>query len=187
MNTFHIVAILVSASALASCGGASNSSSDNELPAQYEGLAGLVEAAEAGNLAEASPSMMAGTATLAGALEVSDVGEDSGLNALGDLALTADFTEGSVTGSVTNVGLYDSDTQDLDTEMSGSLAVAGSITGASLMAGATGVLTDDEPHDVDLAMDGTFYDYDGGLAVYGAVTGTIDGQAEEGGFGAIAD
>ena len=36
-------------------------------------------------------------------------------------------------------------------------------------------------------MDGTFYDYEGDLAVYGDVTGTIDGDYEEGGYGAIAD
>lgn len=187
MRIFTLTAISTAALTLAACGSSSESVSDNDLPTKYDSLEGLVDAVQGGALGEASEALMAGNASLSGALEISDVDDEGQLNALGDLSLLADFTAGSVSGSVTNVGLYSTETEELDTALTGSLAVAGTISGAALAADANGTLTDDEDHAVALKMDGVFYDYNGDLATYGDVEGTIDGQDVDGGFAAIED
>ncbi|EKE71966.1 MULTISPECIES: hypothetical protein [Roseobacteraceae] len=189
MKLFTLAALSAASLSLAACGGSSvdGDMSDTDLPTKYDSLEGLVASAEAGDLDPASGAMMTGTATMSGALGVGDLGDDGNLEALGDLALTADFTGGTVTGTADNFALYDQDTQAVEAELSGSLTINGSITGTGMTADADGTLNDGEDHLVDLVMDGTFYDYEGDLAVYGDVTGTIDGDYEEGGYGAIAD
>ncbi|QPM90065.1 HupA family protein [Pseudooceanicola algae] len=185
MRNFSIAALSVVTLGLAACSSSDDDMSEVDLPAKYDYLEGFVAAVEDDSLAHADAGMMTGTATLSGALEVSDVGE--GLAALGDLDLSADFTSGTLTGSVTDVGLYDEDTQELDTSLAGALNVAGTISGSGLAATAIGTLSDDEDHALDLHLDGSFYDYEGDLATYGDVTGTIDGEDVEGGFAAIED
>lgn len=189
MRFYAMAALAASTLSLAACMGSSGDGdmSEVDLPERYNNLEGLVSAAENEELDEASESQMTGTATLSGALAISDLGDNEDLEAIGDLALTADFTGGTVTGTADNFGLYNEDTQDLDTALSGSLDIEGDITGTALLADAWGTLTDDEDHSVDLAMDGTFYDYEGDLAVYGDVSATIDGEDYEGGFAAIED
>lgn len=190
MRPFTLAVLSTATLTLAACAGSSSDDSTTEdanLPAQYQDLEGLVDAVEDDSLEEASASMMTGTAQLSGAMEISDLGEDGELVALGDLALTADFTGGTVTGTADAFSIYVDATNEVETDLDGSLAINGSITGTSLTATAGGTLSDDEDHIVDMAMDGTFYDYEGDLAVYGDMTGTIDGEAESGGFAAIED
>ncbi|WP_417280536.1 hypothetical protein [Celeribacter sp.] len=189
MRFFAMAALSAASLTLAACGGSSvdGDMSEVDLPEKYDSLEGLVSAAESGQLEEASESMMSSTATMSGALAIGDIGEDENLEAIGDMTLTADFTGGTVTGTANNFALYDQDTQDIEDELTGSLAISGGITGTSLTADATGTLTDDEAHNLDLDMIGTFYDYEGELALYGDVTGTIDGEYHEGGFAAVED
>ncbi|SLN55011.1 hypothetical protein AQS8620_02411 [Aquimixticola soesokkakensis] len=188
MRIFALAACSAASLSLAACGGSSvGDLSEVDLPDQYASLEGLVTAAENGDLATASETMMSGTANLSGALAISDIGDDEELEAIGDLSLTADFTGGTVTGTADNFGLYDEDTQALEEELSGSLAISGTTAGTSLTADAIGTVNDGEDHSVDLDLSGTFYDYDGQLALYGDLEGTIDSETYEGGFGAIED
>lgn len=187
---FYAMAALSAASlSLAACGGSSvdGDMSGVDLPEKYASLEDLVSAAENGELEEASESLMAGTVTMSGALAISDVGEDEDLEAIGDMTLTANFTSGDVDGTATNFGLYNEDTQELEDELTGSLTISGDITGTTLTADAIGTLSDDEDHEVDMEMDGTFYDYEGQLALYGDLTGTVDGESYDGGFAAVED
>lgn len=190
MKHFTLAALCAATLTVAACGGSSSGSigsSDGDLPARYDGLEGFVAAAESDSLDEASGAMMSGSATMSGAIGIGDIGEEETLELLGDLSLTADFTGGTVTGTADNFALYDQDTQAVETAISGSLAIGGTIAGTSLTGEANGTLSDDEAHIVELDMAGTFYDYEGDLAVYGDVSGTIDGEAHDGGFAAVED
>ncbi|WP_460275374.1 hypothetical protein [Celeribacter sp. ULVN23_4] len=189
MRFFAMAALSAASLSLAACGGSSvdGDMSEVDLPEQYDSLEGLVAAAENGDLDTASESLMAGTVTMSGALAISDVGEDEDLEAIGDMTLTANFTTNLVSGSATNFGLYNEDTQVLEDELSGSLTIDGGVTGTTLTADATGTLTDDEDHLIDMDMDGTFYDYEGQLALYGDLEGTVNGASYEGGFAAVED
>ncbi|SFI65020.1 hypothetical protein [Celeribacter neptunius] len=189
MRFFTMAALSAASLSLAACGGSSvdGDMSGVDLPEKYDSLEDLVSKAENGELEEASESLMSGTATLSGALAISDVGENEDLEAIGDMTLTADFTGGTVTGTADGFGLYNEDTQVLEDELTGSLAIAGTISGTSLAANAAGTLTDDEDHIVDMGMTGTFYDYEGELALYGDLEGTVDGDYYEGGFAAVEE
>lgn len=190
MKYFTWTTLSAAALTLAACGGSSSSvagGSDTDLPERYNSFESFVAAAESNSLEEASAAMMSGTATMSGAIGIDNVDEEGTLDALGDLALTANFTGGTVTGSANNFALYDQDTQAVEMALGGSLAVNGTISGSGMTAEANGTLTDDEAHIVELDMGGTFYDYEGDLAVYGDVTGTIDGEDHDGGFVAIED
>ncbi|MBU0641641.1 MAG: hypothetical protein KJ731_14330 [Alphaproteobacteria bacterium] len=189
MKLFTLAALSAASLSLAACGGSAvdGDMSDTDLPTKYDNLEGLVAGAEAGNLDPASEAMMAGTATLSGALAVTDLGDSGELEAIGDLSLTANFTGGTVTGTADNFALYDVHTQGVDMELTGSLSVDGTISGTGMTADAAGTLNDGEDHMVDLTMAGTFYEYEGELAVYGDIEGTIDDEYAEGGYAAIAD
>lgn len=175
--------------ALAACGGSSGGggSADVSLPAQFADLEAVVAAGEAGNLAEAPANMLAGTASLSGGFGVGDLGDDQNLELLGDMSLSADFDQGRLTGSAENFALYDQDSNEAVDDISGSLTIAGNIAGATINADASGVLSDNEDHAVEMAMDGSFYQYDGNLVAYGDTAGTIDGEQYEGGFAAVRD
>ena len=129
-----------------------------------------------------------GSATMTGYLGVGDLGDDGDLTALGDMTLDVDFDGGSVTGSAENFALYNEDSYEKEEDVSGSLAIAGSISGVTLDANATGTLTDASGSTVDaaLGMTGDFYDVDGTLTVLGDVDGTLTDDegtfAVEGGF-----
>ncbi|PTQ71884.1 hypothetical protein [Celeribacter persicus] len=189
MRFLTLAAVSAATLSLAACGGSSvdGDMSDVDLPPQYDSLEGLVSAAEKDELETASESQMSGTATMTGALAIGDIGEDEDLEALGDLSLTANFTSGTVSGTADNFALYNEDTLEVDTDLTGSLSINGTISGTSLTADADGILNDGEDHTLDLAMSGTFYDYEGDLAVYGDVSGNIDGEYHEGGFAAVED
>lgn len=187
-----LILVAGAAFALTACGSSSSSSGGGSagggsLPAEYADLEGLVAAGEAGELTAASADMTTGTATLSGGFGVGDLGDDESMELIGDMSLTADFDQGNLTGSADNFALYDQDTSETIEDITGSLAIAGTITGTDLSANASGVLSDDEDHPVDMTMTGGFYDYGGNLVAYGENVGTIDGEQYEGGFAAIQD
>lgn len=186
MRLFTMAALAAATLPLAAClgGGGDN---DSELPENFEEIADLYDAAEAGELEEASEEMMSGTATLAGAIAFEELGEDGELEAIGELALTADFTSNFVTGTADNFALYVTDTDEVEAGLSGSLDVDGSISDTGMAADLWGTLTDDEDHDINMTMLGTFYDADGDLAVAGEVYGWIDDDEADGGFAAIEE
>jgi len=185
MRLFTMAALAAATLPLAAClGGGGNS--DGDLPENFEEIADLYEAAEAGELEEATEEMMSGTATLEGAIAFEDVGEDEDLEVIGDLTLSANFTTNEVTGSADSFEIY-TDDDEVEATLSGSLEVDGDITGTTMTADLWGTLTDDEDHDISMIMDGTFYDADGDLAVAGDVEGTIDDEYHEGGFAAIEE
>ena len=191
MRIFTMAALAASTLPLAAClgGGGDN---DGDVPEYYEEVVNLYEAAEDGEFEEASEEMMSDTATLTGALVIFDEGEDDEeeLEIMGDLTLIADFSANTVTGDATNFGVYNED-QELEETISGSLDVVdGVITGTTMTAGFTGMLTGDEEHDVEMyttAEGGTFYDADGDLAVVGDIEGDIDDDYYEGAFVAIEE
>ncbi|MGJ8530434.1 hypothetical protein [Maritalea sp.] len=182
MKLYTMAALAVATLPLAACLG----SEDSSLPDSYDEASDIYDAAENDELTEASDELMSGTATLSGAIGISDIGDDEDLEAIGELSLTADFTNGEVTGSAYSFGIYDGD-GELDTSLTGSLDIDGDISGTSMTADLTGTLSDDEEHDIDMDMEGTFYEYDGALAVAGDLSGTIDDEEYEGGFAALED
>jgi len=186
MRIFTMAALAAATLPLAACLGGGGDS-DGDLPENFEEIAALYDAAEAGKLEEASEEMMSGEATLTGAIAFEDLGEDGELEAIGELALTADFTNNEVTGTADSFALYVTDTDEVEAGLSGSLDVDGSISGTDMVADLWGTLTDDEDHDIDMTMDGTFYDADGDLAVAGDVYGWIDDEEADGGFAAIEE
>ncbi|WP_139222545.1 hypothetical protein [Celeribacter halophilus] len=185
MRLFTMAALAAATLPLAACLGGGGDS-DGDLPENFEEIADLYEAAEAGELEEATEEMMSGTATLEGAIAFEDVGEDEDLEVIGDLTLSANFTTNEVTGSADSFEIY-TDDDEVEATLSGSLEVDGDITGTTMTADLWGTLTDDEDHDISMIMDGTFYDADGDLAVAGDVEGTIDDEYHEGGFAAIEE
>ena len=88
-----------------------------------------------------------------------------------------------MTGTASDFGLYDGD-DNLESEIGGSLAIDGTITGSTMSADATGTLTEgSDDFNVALTMDGTFYeDSADRLYVEGDVGGTIDGEGQSGAF-----
>lgn len=191
MRIFTMAALAAATLPLAAClgGGGDN---DHDLPENFEEIADLYDAAEDGELEEASEDLMSGKATLAGAIVFEDlVGDDEEVfEAIGELALTADFDDNKITGTADNFGLYvaDSDQSELESTLSGELAVDGDITGTTMEASLQGDLVEGgDSNSVDMTMYGTFYEYDGGLAVTGDVEGEIDGDDAYGGFAAIEE
>ncbi|MEG3663384.1 MULTISPECIES: hypothetical protein [Celeribacter] len=187
MRLFTMAALAAATLPLAAClgGGGDN---DGDLPENFEEIADLYDAAEAGELDEASEEMMSGTATLAGAIAFEDLGEGGELEAIGELSLTADFTNDEVTGTADNFALYVTDTDEVEATLSGSLDVDGDISGTTMTASLQGDLVEGgDSNVVDMTMDGTFYDVDGDLAVAGEVYGWIDDEEADGGFAAIEE
>ncbi|MBU2888875.1 hypothetical protein [Celeribacter halophilus] len=189
MRLFTMAALAAATLPLAAClgGGGDN---DVDLPENFEELTDLYDAAEAGELEEASEEMMSGTATLAGAIAFEDLGEEGGevFEAIGELALTADFDENTITGTADNFALYVSDTDELEGTLSGELTVDGDITGTTMEASLQGDLVEGgDSNVVDMTMEGTFYDANGDLAVTGEVYGYIDDEEADGGFAAIEE
>lgn len=185
MRLYTMAALAIATLPLAACLG-SGGSEDNSLPDNYDEVSDISDAAENDELTEASDELMSGTATLSGAIAIADVGEDDEFEVIGELSLTANFTTDEVTGTADSFGFYDED-DEFAASLTGSLDIDGDISGTSMTADMTGTLTDDEDHDVDMYLDGTFYEYDGALAVAGDLSGTIDDEEYDGGFAAIEE
>jgi hypothetical protein len=172
--------------------GTGGSGSGTDLPDEFSSLEDLVTQVEAGSLSEAGGSLMSGTVAMTGAIGVSGVGEDGNDEAIGDLTLSANFNDGSISGTASGFDFYDSAGNQGDA-IGGTLTVAGaagSITGASLNADVDGTLIDGPDNVlVDGTISGTFYDYNGDLAAAGdfdaILTTPAGGETVEGGFAAI--
>lgn len=188
MNKTLLLASAAACMALAGCfggGGGGGGSTAAQISQTYDDLGegisnGAITAVE---------DMPTGEASMSGHIGFSD-NEDEGY-ALGALALDVDFGSGDVSGTAGNFAVYDAD-DNKQANISGTLAVAGGVTGNTLSANATGTLSDGtDPADVALTMDGQFYDDDGDLLVYGDVGGTLTGSdysdTVEGGFYAYED
>jgi len=199
MKFFNYIAVASLTASLAACSsssGGDGGGSDGEvdLPAEFSSLEDLLTQADAGSLSEADGSLMSGTVSMTGAIGVGDVGEDGNQEAIGDLALSVDFNDGSVSGSASGFDFYDSAGNQGDA-IGGTLTVAGaagSITGAALTADVDGTLVDGTDNILlDGTISGTFYDYNGDLAATGDFDATITtpegSEVLEGGFAAIED
>lgn len=186
MRLISIIAASSAALTLAACGDSSDSAEDYEVPAGYEDLAGLIEANDNDELGEATAAQMSGTATLEGAMAIYDIGEDEDLELIGDLAMTADFTNSTVDGTADGFDLYDVESGTPVEAITGSLTVDGVIMGSLFEATADGTLSDSEDdYGFELDMTGEFADYEGDLAATGDIEGEIDGEYHEGGFVAV--
>lgn len=186
MRVLAFAAFSTAALSLAACD--SSSTSDVDLPARLNSLEDFVAAVESDSLALASEDMMAAPATLSGGMEIDDEGGEGDRAAIGDMTLEADFDQGTFTGSATNFALYDANDYEHEKDLAGSLSIDGTIDGTGLRGGASGTLTGDEDNAVELLMEGNFYDYEGKLAAYGDMEGTVNGIEDwAGGFAVIAD
>ncbi|MGD9919080.1 MAG: hypothetical protein AB7U46_13770 [Paenirhodobacter sp.] len=191
MNKTLLLASAAACMALAGCLGGGDGGSGAQATETYDRIeAGIDD----GSITTVS-DMPTGQASMSGHIGVADVGEDGDLTAIGALALDVDFDGGTVTGSASDFGLYNSDSGNKTENITGTLDVAGTLSGSTMTADASGELSDGEtPSDVALTMTGDFYDDGGDLLVYGDVSGTIadaadggDSQTVEGGFYAYED
>lgn len=194
-NYLVAASFTVSLSACSSTGtGEGGSDGDTDLPAEFSSLEDLLTQVESASLSEAGASLMSGNVSMTGAIGVGDVGADGNQEAIGDLALSVDFNDGSVSGTASGFDFYDVNGNQGDA-IGGTLTVAGaagSITGTSISADVDGTLVDgSENVGVDGTISGTFYDYNGDLAAVGdfsALLTTSEGSENvEGGFAAIED
>lgn len=182
MNKRFLWALMgASALALSACGGSSGGGSDDlgasqgETSDQYDDLRDLFEDTQDGTLSTVDTSTRTGQATLTGAVELNDVGEDEDLDLIGDLSITADFDADTATGQATGFTLFDIDTGEAESDVSGSLALSNAtISGTDFDADLGGTLENEgDDFDVQLGLDGQFYDNNGDLVVAGTADGTI--------------
>jgi hypothetical protein len=183
MKHLSIISLATIALAAAGC----SSSDSGNLPTQYNLVEGLAAAGEAGTLEAASADMMVGTATLIGALGIEDVNDPDEPygEVLADLTMNADFTNGTVSADATNFAQYSEG--DLDETIDGTVSMSGTITGTTLSASGSGVITGDESTNIDLDLAGNFVDYEGSLGAYGDVTATVNDEEEFGGAFAVIE
>ena len=196
MNFLQYLAAATFAASLSACSSTGTdgvgSDADIDLPDEFASLGDLLTQVDNGALSEAADSLMSGTVSMTGAIGISDVGDDE--EVIGDLALSVDFNDGSVSGSASGFDFYDADGNQGDA-IGGTLTVAGaagSVSGASFGADVDGTLIDGSDNvTVDGAISGTFYDYNGDLATVGdfnALLTTPEGSENvTGGFAAIED
>ncbi len=140
----------------------------------------LAEAVSDGNLFAAIPSTA--TVTYDG---ITTTQAPNGLYTSGNLTMTADFTNSLVTGSVSDLSLYDTDANGNDVLdlLTGDLTMSnGAINGTNMTADLDGVLVGDETYTVDVLMDGNFVDNGGTSAVLGTANGNVTTQSS----GAVA-
>lgn len=135
-----------------------------------------------------------GQATMSGYMGVGGINpEDDTTVALGELTMNVDFDGGTLTGTADNFGIYSGDPLVKDTGVTGSLDVAGTVSGSGLDANASGHMSDGSGTgaDFDLTMSGSFYDDAGTLTTVGDLTGTMDESGTKtevsGGFYATAN
>ncbi|OWY15559.1 hypothetical protein B6V72_02975 [Thioclava sp. F34-6] len=121
----------------------------------------------------------AGQASMSGFMGVSNVNpDDPTTTVMGELAMDVDFGAGTLTGKGTNFGIYSGDVLTKEANVTGSLDVAGTVTGSTMAATATGTMSDGTSPgaDFDLKMSGGFYtDANNGnvLTAVGDVSGTL--------------
>lgn len=127
-----------------------------------------------GTLTTTTPT---GQATMAGYMGISNINpQDTSATAIGRLNMNVDFGAGTVTGSATDFGLYNGSPLTAQSGTTGSLNVAGTVSGSGISAGATGTLSDGSSNsDFNLQLNGSFYDDAGTLTTVGDVSGTMTG------------
>ncbi|MCG7494382.1 hypothetical protein [Thalassobius sp. Cn5-15] len=193
MKSFQILASAAVAVSLAACSSSGgDSDGDIDLPAEFSNLEDLLTRADAGSLNAADASLMSGTVDMTGAIGVGDVGDSGNDEVIGNLSLSVDFNDGSVSGSATGFDVYDSNGNQGDA-ISGTLTIAGaagSVSGATFDADVDGMLVDGPDNiTVDGVIAGDFFDYNGDLATTGDFDATLttSGGTENvsGGFAAI--
>lgn len=184
-------AISIASFALTAC--VSANGTDGSIASRYPTLTTLGEAIYTGDVivSEASDAQLSGDATFSGAVAaVLDDTDDT--RAYGDLQLTANFSDGTISGKADNFDIYAyapkgdeiDGTYYYAQDLAGSLDIDGTITNDTLTADMDGVLTDDEDYAIDATMNGTFADVDGSLVAVGTIEGSYGGYelSEDGGF-----
>ncbi|OWY06829.1 hypothetical protein [Thioclava sp. IC9] len=120
-----------------------------------------------------------GQASMSGYMGIDKVNpDDASTTVIGKLAMDVDFGAGTLTGKGTNFGIYSGDVLTKEADVTGSLDVAGTVTGSTMAATATGTMSDGTSPgaDFDLKMNGGFYtDANNGnvLTAVGDVSGTM--------------
>ncbi|OWY08939.1 hypothetical protein B6V74_09780 [Thioclava sp. F42-5] len=120
-----------------------------------------------------------GQASMSGFMGVSNVNpDDPTTTVMGELAMDVDFGTGKLTGKGTNFGIYSGDVLTKEADVTGSLDVAGTVSGSTMAATATGTMSDGTSPGADFAlnMDGGFYtDANNGdaLTAVGKIGGTL--------------
>ncbi|PWE48613.1 hypothetical protein DEM26_17605 [Thioclava sp. NG1] len=126
-----------------------------------------------GDLKTTAPT---GQASMSGFMGVSNVNpDDPTTTVMGELAMDVDFDTGKLTGKGTNFGIYSGDVLTKEANVTGSLDVAGTVSGSTMVATATGTMSDGSSPGADFALDmnGSFYDDGGTLTAVGDVSGTL--------------
>lgn len=195
MKIFNRIAPLsVIAISLTGCLGSSGGvSSDAIIPAEFAHLGDVLAALDNGELPEASSEQLTGSATMVGAVSIDDVDDANTLNLIGDLSMTMNFNDGTLSGTASGFDLYESATGDAisDGVLTGALNVSGTVVGTGLTGNMNGTLleehnidtlTDNHNHNIEMAMGGTIFNNSGALVASGDMSGTIDGEAQTGGF-----
>ncbi|PFG62230.1 hypothetical protein AXZ77_0807 [Thioclava sp. ES.031] len=132
-----------------------------------------------GSLTTTTPT---GQASMSGYMGVSGVNpEDPTTTVLGELAMDVDFDAGTLTGKGSSFGIYSGDVLTKETDVTGSLDVAGTVSGSDMAATATGTMSDGSSPGADFALDmnGSFYDDAGTLTAVGDVSGTMTDAGSE--------
>jgi hypothetical protein len=176
---------------LSACNSSGNGldASAGENLADYDDLEDLLVEVENGNLAAEDTSARTGSVSMTGAVSMSMTDAAENLTLIGDLAMTADFDTDTASGTADGFTLFDDDTEEVESDLSGSLAMSGgTISGTDFDATMSGTLNESgDNFGVAMTLDGGFFDNGGVLVVGGDVAGTItdeDGNvdAAEGGF-----
>jgi hypothetical protein len=115
-----------------------------------------------------------GSQTMSGHLGGAIMGDVDGYM-LGDMTLTSDFGTDSVSGSVTNINVFDEDGIP-DQLLDGSLGVTGGISGSGMTATASGTVSGVDhgfsgDSNVNLSLDGTYRQNGAVIILTGDVTG----------------
>lgn len=117
-----------------------------------------------------------GTATMAGYMGITGVDPNSSsTTVIGSLDMNVDFNAGTLTGKGTNFGIYSGDPFTKVDNTTGSLDVAGTVSGSGMTATAKGALTDSTSTtgNFNLNLTGSFYDDAGVLTAVGEGSGTM--------------
>nr|WP_319248917.1 hypothetical protein [uncultured Celeribacter sp.] len=200
MKLSSLTALSAVTLSLAACGGSSvdRDMADVDLPEEYDYLESFIEDAEDDGLDVATN--LSGSIVMDGGvvIDVSDEEDEQEgvlVEAIGDLGLAVNFSNPEVNATADSFVVYRGENYAQGESLDGSLSGTGTVTLADSTMTSTldGTLSaDQETYDVEMDMNGTFYDNDGQIGVYGDVEGTIaenGGQAEayEGGFAALED
>lgn len=194
MKRTMIFMVFGSVLSLTACGSSEDTglgASSGESLTDYDAIDAIYSDVEDGALTAEDTTARTGSATLNGAIGLSELGDEGTLTAIGDLVISADFDSDTATGSADGWTLFDEDTDAVESDLGGSLTMtSGTISGTDFDATMSGTLTENsDDFDLSLILDGGFFDNGGDLVVGGDVTGTItnpDGSSDPatGGFAA---